>query len=134
MRKEATKRHKAVSCDERVCRHRAGSTRYRGLDGNPISYELGKGSVRVDVERQSWESQGYEFGEAGKPVVYVHRDMAASNSACAEIALRGSVRLSPIPCTYTHAYISMLMHAYTRVYPQYVGSRPTQFCYSDRCV
>ena len=72
MRKEATRRHKAVSCNKRVCMYRADNTQYEGLDSNPKSYEFGSGSVCLEVERQSWESQSYEFCDADKPNVYVH--------------------------------------------------------------
>ena len=133
-RETEMRRHKAANRNKRICMHRADNTQHMGSSSYPKSYEFGKGSVCLDVERQSWGSQSYEFGDADEPDVYVHRDMAATISARADNALRGSVRIPPMPCTYIHAYTSMLMHTYTRVYPQYVGSRPTQFCYSDRCV
>ena len=92
MREEATRRHKAVSCNERVCMHRADHTQYEGLDRHPKSYEVGKGYICLELERQNWDSQSYEFAGADEPDVHVHRDMAASKSAWADIALRGSVR------------------------------------------
>ena len=130
MSKDATSRRKAGDRNEVVGTNEDVSMRSSCIRGQPKSYEVENGSVVFVPERQSWESQQYEFGGVMRRAIYVRQMIAAMKSAWAGFTLRGSVRMSPMPCTYIIVYISIFMHVHMNVYPSVVGSRPTQFCYS----
>ena len=127
----ATPRQKAGDRNEVVGTNEDVSMRGSCIQGQPKSYKVENGSVVFVPERQSWESQQYEFGGVMRRAIYVRQVSAAMKSAWAGFTLRGSVGMSPMPCTYIIVYISIFMHVHMNVYPSCVGSRPTQFCYSE---